>query len=391
LLHWQLVRRRLAVLAILTAAPAWPETFLVIPFSNLSKTPSLDWIGVAAAEAVSDAFLQAGLTVVSDDDRREALAAFGDRLPSPLSLASISKFALATGAGRVVHGQFEVSGDAASRASSVRLVVRVLDHGRLRYGPQNEHIGALAEIASIAARAAWQTLAQVAPAAAPAEEDFRKRNPPPRLEALENYARGLMAATPAARHRFFADAARLDPDYAAPRFELGKLQLATKEYRVAAAWLEGVPPGHARRIEAAFLLGVCRHHTGDLAGALAAFEEVAAATAAHEVINNVAALQSQMNRPEALAGFRRALEADPVDPDYQFNVGYSLWRRGEFEAAADSFRAAIDRRPDDQEAILFLGRCLKKSGPRSGDPRSEGRERIKEHTSSAALSTASRR
>ena len=37
----------------------------------------------------------------------------------------------------------------------------------------------------------------------------------------------------------------------------------------------------------------------------------------------------------------------------------------------------IEKNPKDPDATVFLGRCLKEEGPRAGDPRSEGRERIK--------------
>ena len=50
---------------------------------------------------------------------------------------------------------------------------------------------------------------------------------------------------------------------------------------------------------------------------------------------------------------------------------------GDFAQGAETFRALLDRAPEDAETVLFLGRCLKKEGPRAGDPRSEGRERLK--------------
>ena len=42
-----------------------------------------------------------------------------------------------------------------------------------------------------------------------------------------------------------------------------------------------------------------------------------------------------------------------------------------------SFRAALARKPSDTEATIMLGRCLNKSAPRPGDPRSDGLERLK--------------
>ena len=73
----------------------------------------------------------------------------------------------------------------------------------------------------------------------------------------------------------------------------------------------------------------------------------------------------------------KALEGDATDPDYHFNVGYALWKQGDYTQAAESFRAVLDRNPEDSEAVLFLGRCLKSDGQRVRDPKSEGRERLK--------------
>src|SRR5262249_61637455 len=80
---------------------------------------------------------------------------------------------------------------------------------------------------------------------------------------------------------------------------------------------------------------------------------------------------------QSLESFRKALEGDTSDPDYHFNLGYALWKRGQFDSAADSFRAALDRKPGDADATVMLGRCLSKSGPRPGDPRNDGLEGLK--------------
>ena len=79
----------------------------------------------------------------------------------------------------------------------------------------------------------------------------------------------------------------------------------------------------------------------------------------------------------SLENLKKALEGDDSDPDYHFNIGYALWKRGQFEAGAESFRAALARKPNDADATLMLGRCLSKSAPRPGDPRNDGLERLK--------------
>ena len=65
---------------------------------------------------------------------------------------------------------------------------------------------------------------------------------------------------------------------------------------------------------------------------------------------------------------------------YLFNLGYALWKKGDFAGAAERFRAALERDPDDAMATLLLGRCLKKQGFRAGDSadaRLQGLERLK--------------
>ena len=50
---------------------------------------------------------------------------------------------------------------------------------------------------------------------------------------------------------------------------------------------------------------------------------------------------------------------------------------GEFEAAADKFRATLDLSPEDPQAILMLGRCLKRTTASQTDLKAAGLERVK--------------
>ena len=61
----------------------------------------------------------------------------------------------------------------------------------------------------------------------------------------------------------------------------------------------------------------------------------------------------------------------------RFNVGYALWRMGDYKAAAESFRAVLTSDPRDAQAALLLARCEKQSGPSAADPRTQGLERLK--------------
>jgi tetratricopeptide (TPR) repeat protein len=95
------------------------------------------------------------------------------------------------------------------------------------------------------------------------------------------------------------------------------------------------------------------------------------------VWNNLGAAQSRLGRPEALESFQKALEGDDTDPDYHFNIGYTLWKAGQFEKAVASFRAALERNSEDAEITTYLGRSLKQDAPRAAEAKGGGRERLK--------------
>jgi tetratricopeptide (TPR) repeat protein len=287
---------------------------------------------------------------------------------------------------QVVHGTFSfvpVAGASTSTSTSkgsLKIQARVSDRRHLRQSAVFEETGALEDLATLESHLAWRALTVVAPARAPAESEFRSLRPSVPLDVLENYIRGLMAAAPE-KEKYFVQAARLDPDFSPAAYELGKTHFARKEYREAANWLEHVGPAEDHYREATFLLGYARYQAGDFEAARKAFQTIAEKVPIGPVWNNLGAAESRLNLPQAADTFRKALEQDPSDPDYHFNLGYSLFKKGEFAPAADRFRAVLERKPGDQMATLLLGRCLKKQGLRAAtasDARLQALERLKD-------------
>src|SRR5262249_59522245 len=124
---------------------------------------------------------------------------------------------------------------------------------------------------------------------------------------------------------------------------------------------------------------------GDFTGSEEAFQLVAAAMPLNEVFNNLGAAQDRRNNSAgAIANFQKALEGDSADPDYHFNLGYTLWRTGKYDQAVASLREALARNPGDPEATTLLGLALKQQPPRPGDPKIDGRERVKTNYDEAA-------
>lgn len=372
--------RVFALASLLLNSPcAFAETFLVLPFFNHTTQNNLDWIGESIAENLRDALASEAALTISREDRQEAYRRLTIRPFSLLTKASVMKIAETVDADQVIYGHFELKKDEANPASrgTLKISAEILDLHNFRKGPDFMAVGAMEDLAALQNHISWQALQFVMPKTSPSEEEFRKNRPPVRVDALENYIRGLTAQNEDQKLQLFAQAIRIDPRYSQAAFEMGKLQLERDNYKAAADALEKVSPVDNRHREAQFYLGSAKFYLKDYAASQKSFETVVAEVPLNEVWNNLGVVQSRRDSlAPAIESFERALEGDNSDPDYHFNLGYVLWKAGEFEKAAASFRATLDRDPEDGEATKMLGRCLQKSKPKPGETK-EGLERLK--------------
>jgi len=364
-----------------TAVVLHAETVLVLPFFNQSTSSSnssnVDWIGESISEAMRESLVSEGLLALEREDRLEVFRRLSLRPNAALTRASIIKAGEALDASEVVYGQYDLApgpGSGGGSRGTLRIGARILNLKRFERSPELEVSGAVEDLAALEARLSWQVLTTLSPKTAPAEEEFLRARPRVRLDALESYIRGLLSANSEQRHKFFMQAARLDAAYSQPCFQLGKSYWEKKDYRVAAGWLERVNRGDPHYLEAQFFLGLCRYQMGDYTAAEKCLETVAASVPLNEVYNDLGAAQTHSNPAAAIESFHKALEGDDTDLDYRFNLGCAQWKAGQFPAAADSFRAVLERNPDDEEAAALLGHAERREPPRAGG---EGRERLK--------------
>jgi len=373
-------------LLIIQTASLLADTAAVLPFANRTAVTnptqaSLDWIGESIAETVRDAIGSRGVVTLSRVEIEDAYHQLNLRALSLLTEASMLKIGEAVDAEQVVYGSFEFTPDPAAAHGiadgSLKITAHIFDRRRFKQSSEFIESGNLEDLPTLEAHLAWRALVLLAPRLAPAEADFRTLRPAVRLDAEENYVRGLLARSPEQQERFFLQAARLDARFEHPVYQVGRLQYERKEYRQAADWLLKITPDDAHYREATFLLGLALFQAGDFAGSQKAFQTVADVVPLSEVFNDLGAAQSRRNLPQAIESFRKALDGDPNDPVYHFNLGYALWKKGDYAGAADRFRAVLDRQPDDEMATLMLGLSLKKQNTRAGDARLETLERLK--------------
>jgi Flp pilus assembly protein TadD len=373
--------RRISAFFFLTAAftsIGFADTWLVIPLFNETGKTTLDWIGESAAESISEALVRQDLLVVDREDRKEGENRLALRTNSPWTRASMLKLAEALDADHLVFGSYElVAGADAAAMGTLKIVAESVNVRDLRRGGRFTESGPLEDLALLQSHLAWQVLRGSMPKSAPSEEQFRQTRTNIRVDAVENFVRGLLAGSPEVQERYFQQALKLDTRYSQAAFHYGRLLFRRDKLTSAALQLEKVQNWDPHYREANFLLGLSRFRLKDFKSAEAAFQRVLKDVPLSEVLNNLGITQLRLNLPEAAENLRRALEGDDKDPTYHFNLGLALLLRGAFAEAADQFRSTLDRDPRDQEATKLLGRCLR---PQGGVPTREelfGSERLK--------------
>jgi len=361
------MKRMLAVLILLAGASglrasSGPRAILVLPFENRSARPDLDWVSESFAETLSVRLAWDGRFMLGRGERDAAYQQLGIPLGTPLTLASIFKVAETLGVDWAVFGEFSVENDRLSARA------QMLDVRRLHLSSPLEAIGRLQDLVELQTRLAWRLLAtQDVNFTVSKEEDFRRQFPDIRLDAHENFIRGILATDADSRVRFLREANRLNPADRRAALELGRHYFDTKDYENSARWLRTISPHDTNSLEALFMLGVDEFFLGREAAAEKAFLSLSQQIPLNEVWNNLGFLQARRGRlVESTTSFERAYRGDPTDATFCFNLGAVLCQQRKYPDAIRYLREAVRLVPDDPESHRLLGEALGAMGDSSG-------------------------
>ena len=331
---------------------------LVFPFENLSPRADLNWISESFAQVLSSRLALPDNYVLDRGERNAAYAQLGLPMDAPLTLASQFKVVQTLGVDWAIVGNFNVVDNL--------LVVhgQLLNVKSLKLSQPLEVSGALTDLVELQTRLAWRLLATHDPNfTVGSEEDFLRRFHDVRLDAFENYIRGLIATDDNARLHFFTESARLDPSDHQAAFALGQCYFDEKDYANSAKWLGKIEESDPNYNESLFLRAVDEFFLGREQDAEVHFETLAKVLPLDEVSNNLGVLKARHGLyAEALANFDRAYQSDPSDGDFCFNRGVALWYEKRYTEAEESLQAAVQANPEDSEAHTLLGVVFGKLG-----------------------------
>jgi Flp pilus assembly protein TadD/TolB-like protein len=354
--------RRLTVLvafllsAGLLGATPTPRTLLVFPFENLSGRADLNWISESFAETLTVRLESSDRVALGRQERNAAYVEAGLPAGVPITLASSYRVAKILGADWAIVGDFDVLDDA------LRLRGHLLDVANLRLGPRIEIAGTLDDLVELQTLLAWRLLrAHDARLPGESEDAFQSRFPEERLDAYENYIRGVIATETEARVRHLTEADRLNPSDRRAAMELGRHYFVEEDYENSAHWLRKIRPQDSSYHEALFLLGINEYSLGRADQAEKALRELVREVPLSEAWNNLGAVEARRGRyTEAVEAFEQALAGDPADPEFAFNLAVCLDQLKRFEEAEHHFQEAARLNMEDPHRYLGLGEALKR-------------------------------
>jgi tetratricopeptide (TPR) repeat protein len=346
-------------------AASLPRIILVLPFENQSGRSDLNWISEGSGEILATRLASPSRVVLGRQERDAAYEQLDLPPGTPLTLASVYKVAEVLGADWVVTGSFDVEDNRLTER------VQLLDARRLKLVPALDATGELADLVELQTQLAWRLLATQDPDfTAGKMEDFRRLFPPIRLDAFENYVRGILTTDAESRVRFLGEADRLDPADRRAALELGRYYFDQKDYAHSAEWLRKLDSSDAGYLESLFYLGVDEFFTGQDAMAEQAFAELCRQIPLNEVWNNLGFMQARRGQyADAVDSFERAYQGDPTDPVFCFNLGACLWYLKRYREAAGYLDKAVRLASDDPEAHTLLAAALGAAGDAAGKQR----------------------
>jgi tetratricopeptide (TPR) repeat protein len=238
--------------------------------------------------------------------------------------------------------------------------------------------GELTSLIQVETGLAWDVLQVIAPSSGGTREEFTRNAPAVRLDAFESYIRGVVETDRTEKIKRLREAIRLNPQYTEAMFALGRTYYDEREYEEAASWLARIPKTDDLAGAANFLLGLSDYYNGDFEKASVAFRFLESRLPLTEVENNLGVVAARRGRKNALQYFQKAVQADPNDADYRFNLALALYKSGDAAGAARQLREAVARRPDDIENRQLLTTIGSGTTPVSTNPRLP-MERLKEN------------
>jgi tetratricopeptide (TPR) repeat protein len=334
---------------------------LVMPFAAevdanaTGGTGAALWLGEAASILITEGLSSAGVGALSRDERLAAFDELNLPMTSALTRATMIRVGELIGASEIVFGDLHLGTTLQVHARMIRLAA-----GREMAAISDQ--AAMTDIFPLFARVAGRVAAQTGRL----RPNVTPQTRPLALDAFESYMKGLVATTPATQQRFLESAARQAPTDPRVLMALWSVYSAQELYDKALAAANAVT-GDAvvvRRAHFAIALSLIDLKRYD--GAFQALNALYSDGRGAPIANAVGIVQLRRGTPPGgnppAMYFKRAVDDDPENTDYLFNLGYAQALAQNASEALTWLREAVRFDAADGDAHLVMSAVLAGTG-----------------------------
>jgi tetratricopeptide (TPR) repeat protein len=359
-----------AVLAISTSA-AEAQTvpgsrMLVMPFSASADAEAPGgagtalWLGEGAAVLLTERLEALGAEALPRERRVDAFA----QLQLPMSSSLLTRATMLR-VGELIGASDVITGDI--RLAGTRLSVRAR-LVRLDTGQQFPEIAEQAELSEI-----FSVFDRLSTALVRAAGRVLPRQPRPpatlSLETFENYIKGLVAATPAAQQRFLETAMMQAPHDGRILVALWAVYTNQGAHEKALQAASAVPADSPALRRARFALALSLIELRRFDGAFKQLSDLHTERPAAAISNALGIVQLRRGATAAsdtalatASYFARAVDEEPANTDYLFNLGYARALAGDGAEALQWLRETVRYNAADGDAHLVMSAVLAGAG-----------------------------
>jgi tetratricopeptide (TPR) repeat protein len=205
---------------------------------------------------------------------------------------------------------------------------------------------------------------RIAPGSSTSAQGLDGLHPP--LAVFEDFVKGLLAETPATAIGYLNSALRREPAFDRARLALWDVFTEQGDHPRARAAAVLVPAASPLFRRARFLVALSDLSLKKFEEAFVGFKALADQAPTPALMNNLGV--AQLNRAvtpqtgQPTYYFNKAVEQDPDDADYLFNLGYAYWQDHDPQAAIYWLRGAVRHTPSDADAHFVLAAALAAGG-----------------------------
>ncbi|MBZ5535799.1 MAG: tetratricopeptide repeat protein [Acidobacteriia bacterium] len=318
-----------------------------------TKNPTMEWIGQSFVETLNEQLVSSWLSPVTEEQRNAIYERLGLPYDGDFSRATLIKV------GEELDANYAVVGSYHYEQSEFSVAAELINVDASRLEATFGEKGPLDTLKKIQSRIAWRVLTHFDSIFPYNQEEFYKQFGEVPLSAFENYVRGRRAVDSKSQLQYFLKAERIDPAYSNAIFQIGRLYFQQKDYATSQLWLRRITKEERHFHEAAFYLGLDYYFMKNFDKAAAAFSSILTELPLNEVYNNLAAALSRIaGSTQVVRNYQKAIEGDPGEPDFYFNLGYYFWKSGDQGPAARYLRESLQLNPQDAEAAYLLANSL---------------------------------